>query len=184
MRVVAGDAGDPPVTGCSPAAALLKAIGLKAYFRETDLAISFDHIRPSAVTGPAKVDGIRRGKIGGIHDCRRLFRVVAGHGRDVGSGGSVTRFAGNSRNSFLRIKHVGNDSRSGVTSEATRCFIGAQFPPESAFQALGQIAGLSWGNVECVELCEKTQAALEVDSVLLEDVGLPLLESHGPDRWR
>jgi hypothetical protein len=61
MRVVTGHAGNPPVARCSPAAALLEAIRLKAYSRKTDLAMRLHHIRPCAVTS-RKSRQSRKGK--------------------------------------------------------------------------------------------------------------------------
>src|SRR5208282_2415171 len=83
MRVVAGYAGNPPITRCSPAAALLQTIRLKAYSRKADLARRLHHIRPCAVTSPAKIDRVERGKVGRSLDRRRSLRIIRRHGRNV-----------------------------------------------------------------------------------------------------
>jgi hypothetical protein len=71
VRIVTGDAGDARIAVLSPAAAVLKTVGLKAHFHDSGArGRVLDDICPGAMACPTEVDGVGRGKTGGIHDRR------------------------------------------------------------------------------------------------------------------
>src|ERR1700730_199238 len=69
-----------------------------------------------------------------------------------------------------------------MTAEAALCSLDAHPPAQRTFHALRLFSRLSGGNVQRLSLCEKTQTALKVGGVFLEDICLSILESESPNR--